>query len=235
MNNQNSQLNRRRFIGSAIAAGAVTALAINQQESAHASPVAMPAPVMVDDFTLGKHEFYSHQTGKPIANTDEHYATPPPSTPAPETHLLAGHRFTRLHIAQNPRMQPSHLNTGSGYLHMGGGNAAYYRLELGYGYTMVDGAVRSQAMHADFSLHSALKLTFAPICASVNFNIVLFSAGGNASYGVNWHEHARQVGKTIAFSDFTPQTGTVTLADVYHLYFVFQAEGQFGLESIQLV
>jgi hypothetical protein len=104
--------------------------------------------------------------------------------------MLGGGRYTQLIMGLNPQNQPAHFDIKDGFLNLSVGAAQYLRLEVGYGY-QPDGSGGGKTVPfteigvGDFaSMGSAFRTNFRfSDNMLINFNIVVFTANGWASYG----------------------------------------------------
>src|SRR3954470_18062274 len=115
----------------------------------------------LDDFTSGAHDVTI------TAGLDLDYRS---------GSMLSGARWTQLIVAGNPRHQPAHLDTGSGFFNVSAGAEQYLRVELGYGGNALVGAGLPIGDPVDLtSLGQVIRTNFHSADQIINFNVVAFS------------------------------------------------------------
>jgi len=223
MSNHTSQLNRRRFLGGTAAIVGATMLASVTKPNVQAAPITAPAgPLLIDDFTSGPYAFET----RGIA-TDMH---------AEPGSMLRGHRFTKLQITQNDRAQPVSIDTGSGYLNLSAGVDAYYGITITYGIRRDGDEFQHFPLDVDLSGCTALRLRFAPICVLGSLRVIIASPGAHVNYDDPHIDlNAREWTYDCPRDAFVPDTGTINWADIHQIRFNFAVEGQFALETIEIV
>ena len=218
--------------GAALAGAAVvqglmlsSAGAATPQPSGQMKPLSASPALLLDDFSSGPYAFSIDERDGTVSGVKVNAATGT---------MAGGMRWTNLDFTRNPRNQPIHLDTGSGYLHLSSGAAAFHRLEMAYGYAM-QGNVRVPApMHLDVSNHTALRLKFDPIHALVYFTVYLFSSTTDRlDYGVSFYAN-KPISQTYPLAGFN-EVGQFDATDLNYIGMVFQGEGQFALKSIEFV
>ena len=225
----NDQVTRRSILTSSVAvAGAAMLQTLNTPQVLAAkdhglSPAGNGAtPVMIDDFTTGPYQFgldYRDPTPHGIFNAEQTGAS-----------IAGGTRRTRLTIhdssGANPRLQPTHVDMGSGYLNIGGGPANHYHLQLTYGHPT--------PMDKDISECNAIQLDFDSMHALVYVNFYLFSSTTDRlDYGFSFSSHA-PVTQTIQLADCNP-VGNFDKQHLNYIHLGLSGLGAFSLQSVSFV
>jgi hypothetical protein len=156
--------------------------------------------------------------------------------------MLGGGRFTQLIVAQNPQNQPAHLDIAKGFLNLSLGAMQYLRVELGYPYEP-DGSGGGRTLSfidqgvGDFrSMGTAFRTSFRfSDLMPINYNIVVSTASGWASYGENISAAPFvQTHFDFPFDKFTgpsaPDFGRVSI-----VVFIFQTWADFVIDSFEIV
>jgi len=151
--------------------------------------------------------------------------------------MLGGGRYTGLIVGLNPRNQPAHLDTGTGYLNLSVGAEQYLRLEVGYGVAPASTLVESGS--GDFlALGNVFRTRFRfSDNMIINFNIVVFTETGWVSYGEN-----------IGVAPFSPRNidfpfdkfvgfgpSPADFSKVGAIVYVFQSWADFVIDSFEIV
>jgi len=150
--------------------------------------------------------------------------------------MLGGARWTQLIVAQNPRHQPAHLDTGSGFFTVSAGAEQYLRVELGYGWNALVGGGLPIGEPMDLaSLGQAIRTNFHSADRVVNFNVVAFSIGGWSSHGVTLSEGTTPFSHDFELGAFTSNGTPADFSQLTDLVFVFQTFADFVISSIEMV
>jgi hypothetical protein len=156
--------------------------------------------------------------------------------------MLGAGRFTQLVMGLNFQNQPAHLDITKGYLNLSVGAEQYVRLEVGYG-VQPDGSGGGKTVPltdsgvGDFSsMGSAFRMNFrSSDNMLINFNIVVFTASGWASYGENITVRPFSPSHIdFPFERFTSFTNP-DFSKVSALVFVFQTWADFVIDSIEII
>jgi hypothetical protein len=156
--------------------------------------------------------------------------------------MLGGGRSTHLITIFNPQNQPAHLDITNGYLNLSVGAEQYLRLEVTYG-VQPDGSgdginvPLTDSGVGDFSsMGSAFRTNFRfRDNMLINFNIVVYTASGWASYGENLPvppsapnhiDFPFERFKTFTQADFSKVTA---------VFFGFQTLADFVIDSIEII
>lgn len=198
-------------------------------------------PATIDDFSTGL-ERLDYSPGGAVAVTRCQAGT-----------MLGSGRQTYLSVAVDPRSQPAHLDTGSGFLNVSLGAEQYGRIEIYYGYgpdTSGRGCAPAPltGANADFlSMGGGIRTKFNSISTafgSVNFNVVAFTtAGGWAQAGINQPDSPRPSEVTFRFDNAGPSElrfggpgkETSNFSNVAYIAFIFQVFGDLVVDSLEIV
>jgi hypothetical protein len=181
--------------------------------------------ILIDDFGSGPLDV-TIRTGADLYNDQ-------PGT------MLGGIRRTNLFVGLNALDQPAHLDNRVGFLNLSTGVGQYLRLELLYG-THVDAQNGGYTSLGNFAkMGTALRVNFhASDDLVINFNVLIWNRSGylqysdNVSFPTNVLPSTPTVNfpKDIPFSAFAGD-----LSDVVGVWFVFQTQADFSIDSIEII
>jgi hypothetical protein len=173
---------------------------------------------LIDDFTTGP----GSVTVDPVRTETVHQSGA----------MLGGARRTTVNNAASPRGMPARLDLGGpARLSLTLGAMQSARLDVAYGWR-VDGT--QAPLGIDLREHAADRFVTTIVAKdesfSVNFNIVVFAAGG-------WSRNGKNVGRgpvPFLFADFDGPGGR-DFGDVSAIAFVFQANDDLAIDRLEIV
>ena len=139
--------------GLLVAAIAVSTLALGRAET---------APMVIDDFSTG----------------DYHAAVPKETRDHTPGRMIGGSRATTVMVTRNLYGQTANVDvvTRAGVMAVNTGISSLVRVELRYGYDARGGA---NPLNLDLSRHDEVSIDLVATDRAINYNVVLFSAGGS--------------------------------------------------------
>jgi hypothetical protein len=197
--------------------------------------------MLIDDFTSGAVQLDLPTQG----NSTTHVAQ------CQNGEMLGGGRYVALGIALNPRQQPAHLDVNQGYLNASIGAEQFAGVDLVYGRRATrDGECQNASLldsgNGDFaSMGGGIRTTLnssSGLYGSLNFNVVVYTATGWASIGVNVSNSPRPITVDFRFEDGpethrfrSPEGHPADFSRVGLVLFRFATWGDFVIDKLEVI
>jgi hypothetical protein len=153
--------------------------------------------------------------------------------------MLGGNRRTYLTVGLNALDQPAHLDNRMGFLNLSTGVGQYLRLDLQYGphADAENGGYKSMGNLR--KMGQALRVNFhASDNLVINFNVLILNGTQFLQHGDNISFPTNVLSQTLTVNfpyDIPFDSFNGDLSNVVGIWFVFQTQADFSIDSIEIV